>query len=96
VKDLTPKIKTISENISDISETVKGQTQHVNVTVDEVVDKTRLQAAKVDDMVSAVLGSISHAGTTLQEGVAKPARQVSGVLRGIRVGLETLVREEKR
>ncbi len=96
VQDITPKIKIISENIADISDTVREQTKHVNVTVEEVVDKTRAQAVKVDDMVSAVLGSIAHAGNVVHEGVARPARQVSGVLRGIRVGLETLVQEEKK
>lgn len=96
VQDITPKIKVISENIVDISDTVREQTKHVNVTVDEVVDKTRAQAVKVDDMVSAVLGSIAHAGTVVQDSVTRPVRQVSGVLRGIRVGLETLVQEEKK
>jgi hypothetical protein len=40
-------------------------------------------------MVTAVLNSVAHAGETIQAGVAKPVRQVSGVLSGLRAGLET-------
>lgn len=91
VQDVTPKIRTVSSHIVDISATVRDQTQHVNSTVGEVVDKTRTQAGKVDEMVSAVLGSLSHAGSTVQAGVAVPARKVSGVLHGLRAGLDVLL-----
>ncbi len=90
VQDLTPKIRTISSHLVEISTTLRDQTQHVNSTVGDVVDKTRAQASKVDEMVSAVLGGISHAGSTVSSGVAKPVRKVSSILHGLRVGLDTL------
>lgn len=90
VEDVTPKVKTVSSHVVDITATVRDQTQHVNSTVDEVVDKTRVQAEKVDDMVSAILGSIVHAGTAVQEGVAKPVRQVNGVLNGFNAAINSL------
>lgn len=94
VQDLTPKIRTVSSHIVDISSTVRDQTQHVNSTVGEVVDKTRTQAGKVDEMVSAVLGSLSHAGSTVQAGVAKPARKVSSVLHALRASLSVLLNKK--
>ena len=96
VQDVSPKVRTISSQVVEITSAVRDQTLHVNTTVDEVVDKTRVQANKVDDMVSAVLGTIAHAGSTVQSGVTRPARKVGGVLHGIRVGLETLFKEETK
>ncbi len=94
VQDVSPKVRTISSHVVDITSAVREQTLHVNTTVDEVVDKTRAQANKVDDMVSAVLGSIAHAGSTVQSGVTRPVRKVGGLLHGIRVGVETLFNSE--
>lgn len=95
VQDVTPKVKTISGHLVDISATVRDQTKHVNSTVDDVVDKTRAQADRVDEMVSAVLTSLSHAGSTVSSGVSKPARKVGSVLHGLRVSIESLLSHKK-
>ena len=94
VQDVTPKVKTVTSHVVEISATVRDQTKHVNSTVDDVVDKTKAQAAKVDDMVSAVLGSIAHAGASVQSGVSKPARRVSSILQGLQAGIESLFRRK--
>jgi hypothetical protein len=41
-------------------------------------------------MVTGLLNNVTHATTTLEKGIAAPLRQVSGVLNGLRAGLETL------
>ena len=96
VAELTPKINIISTNLADISTTVRSQTQHVNTTVGDVVDRTRVQAARVDDIVSAVLNGVVHAGATIQSGVNKPVRQVNGIMNGLRVGFETFLNTKTR
>ena len=95
VADLAPKIRDISANLVEISNTLKDQTKHVNSTVEEVVDKTRHQADRVDEMVTAILNGVTHAGATIQAGVGKPVRQVNGLFQGLRVGFETLFSKSK-
>ncbi len=95
LEDLSPKLKVISANLVDVSNTLKDQTRHVNTTVGEVVDKTRQQAERVDEMVSAILDGVTHAGATIQAGVAKPVRQVNGVLQGLRVAIESYFSKTK-
>ncbi len=85
----------LSDKLVEMSTTVKEQTKHVNSTVGDVVDKTRHQAERVDEMVSAILNGVSHAGATIQAGVTKPARQVSGILQGLRAGIESLFSKSK-
>ena len=96
VEDLSPKLKVITANLVEISTTLKNQTNHVNSTVGDVVDKTRVQAERVDEMVSAILNGVSHAGATIQAGVSKPVRQVSGIFNGLRASLEALLRKQTR
>jgi uncharacterized protein YoxC len=95
VEDLSPKLKIITANLVDISNTVRDQTRHVNTTVGEVVDKTRHQAERVDEMVSAILDGVTHAGVTIQAGVAKPVRQVNGIFQGLRAGFESFFSKSK-
>jgi hypothetical protein len=90
VEDLAPKLKTISENLVATSTTLRREADHVRVAVDDVVDRTRGQAARVDEMLTGTLNGVAHATTTLQEGIAVPLRQITGVLNGIRAGFEVL------
>ncbi len=90
LEDLAPKLKVISANLVEVSTTLKNETSHVSTTFDEMVDKTRHQAERVDEMVTAVLNSIAHATSTIQHGVAAPFRQLSGVFSGLRAGMDVL------
>ncbi len=96
VQDVTPKVKTISGHLVEISATVRDQAKHVNTTVDDVVDKTRAQATRVDEMVSNLLSGISHAGSTVSAGVSKPVRKVGSLLHGLRVGIDHLRTQKTR
>jgi methyl-accepting chemotaxis protein len=95
IADLTPKIKTISANLVDTSNTVRAQVQHVDATVGDVVDKSKHQAARVDEMVSAVLDGVTHAGETIKQGLKVPARQVAGILNGIAAAIDSFRRSPK-
>ncbi|HEY0785969.1 MAG TPA: hypothetical protein VGD62_08865 [Acidobacteriaceae bacterium] len=95
LEDLSPKIRLISANLVEVSNTLRDQTKHVNSTVTEVVDKTRTQAARVDEMVSAVLDGVTHATETIQQGVSKPVRQVSGLFQGFRATVESYLGKRK-
>ena len=95
IADLTPKIKTISSNLVDTSNTVREQVKHVDATVGDVVDKSKQQADRVDDMVSAVLDGVTHASETIKHGVKIPVRQIAGILNGVAAAIESLKRTPK-
>jgi hypothetical protein len=89
VDELTPKIHTITENLAEISETLKQETKTIKVSVDDVLDRTRAQTARVDEMVSGTLDGISHAGATIQHGIEVPIRHIYGVFNGLKAAFET-------
>jgi hypothetical protein len=95
IDDISPKLKIASTNLVEASHTLRHQANHVSATVDDVLDKTAVQTARVNEMVSGVLTSVDHATTVLQHAVAGPVRQVSGVLAGLKTGLEVFFRREK-
>jgi methyl-accepting chemotaxis protein len=90
LEEISPKIKIITANLVETSGYVRDETRHIHDAVDEVVDRSKAQAARVDEMVSGTLDSVTHATRTLQDGIAAPIRQLHGVLNGVRAGLDVL------
>jgi len=89
LEELAPKVRTISANLVEISELLKQETHTVKTSVDEVLEKTRAQTARVDEMVSGTLDGISQASTTIQHGIEVPLRHVHGIFNGLKAAFET-------
>src|SRR5580700_875565 len=59
LQDLGPKLKTISANLVEVSETLKHESNNVKRSVDDVLERTRVQTARVDGIVSGTLDGIT-------------------------------------
>ena len=95
VRDLRPKMKVITDNLVETSHIVRAKAQEIDSTVADVNQKTRAQAARVDDMVTSVLNTTSHVASTIQKGVQIPVREFSGLMNGLKAGLDVLVGRSK-
>jgi hypothetical protein len=95
VHDLHPKFNVITDNLVEASHIVRAKAQEFDSTVTDVNQKTRAQAARVDDMVTSVLNTTSHVASTIQKGVQIPVREFSGLMNGLKAGLDVLVGRSK-
>lgn len=95
LEDITPKVKVVSTNVVEVSQSVRHQVKHVGATVDDLLGKTTAQAARVDGMVTAGLNSAAHAGQTVQHAASVPIRQVSALLAGLRAAFDVLRGKER-
>jgi methyl-accepting chemotaxis protein len=98
VRDLTPKINSISTNVEQTSYTVRakvdelGETiSQLNKTVTEANSRTRVQVARVDGMVTEALDATEDISRTVQQGIRTPVREIAGIIAGIKVAVETLI-----
>jgi methyl-accepting chemotaxis protein len=91
LEDLTPKIKTISTNLVDSSDNVRGMAAEISGVVGDVAARTKAQAAHMENMVGGTLDHITQAGNTIQHGISIPVRQMSGILNGIRAGIDVML-----
>jgi hypothetical protein len=89
LEELAPKVQTIGSNLAEISELLKSETHTIKTSVDEVVEKTRAQTARVDEMVSGTLDGISQASATIQHGIEVPLRHIYGIFNGLKAGFQT-------
>jgi hypothetical protein len=90
IQDLTPKLKTITENLTLISTTVRTRTDQVGGLVGDVTGRAQAQATRVDGMVKGTLDQLNLAVHAIEHGVSVPLRQVNGILNGLRAGVESL------
>ena len=96
--ELTPKVTAVSNNVEQISYTVRekieelgGTVSQLNRTVQEIHGRTRVHVAHVDGIVTDALMATEEISQTVQDGIRGPVRQVAGVIAGFRAGIETLI-----
>ena len=95
LRDTMPKIKIIVDNLTETSHVVRSKAQEFDATLTDVNCKTRAQVARVDGMVSAALTATEEIATIIQNGVRVPVRQISGLVNGLKAGLDVLVGRAK-
>jgi hypothetical protein len=94
IQDISPKLRTITDNLTAISTTVRAKTDKVGGLVGDVTDRAQAQATRVDGMVRGTLDHLTSAVQALEHGVAVPVRQVSGILNGLRAGVDVLRKKD--
>jgi hypothetical protein len=95
IRDNSPKVKVITENFAETSHIIRGKAQEFDVTASDLNLKARAQAARVDGMVTSVLNTTAEITETIQKGIKVPVREVSGLMNGLKAGLDVLVGRSK-
>ena len=90
IQDVTPKIRTITDNLSAVSDSLRSRSDQVSGLVGDVTNRAQAQTARVDDMVKGTLDQITYAAQAVEHGISVPIRQLNGVLNGLRAGVEVL------
>lgn len=90
IEDVSPKVKIATSNLVEASNTLRSQAEHINKTVAEVAGMAQTQVSRVDEMATAVLDGLTQATAAVQHGISTPLKQVSGVLHGLRAGIDVL------
>jgi len=99
VHKIAATVETITEHVERIAAVVHEKTDEIaptitaaNLTVQDVNLKARAQVSRVDHMVSSVLDATVRLGVAIEQGIARPSREIAGVLSGFRAGFDTLLR----
>jgi len=95
VRDAQPKVKVVTDNLVEVSHVVRAKAQELDVTISDVNQKTRAQATRVDGMVTSVLTSTSDIAAKIEHGIKVPVREVSGIVNGLKAGLDVLMGRTK-
>jgi hypothetical protein len=65
--------------------------ERLDATVDDVVDRARLQIIRTDELLSRTLDRVEETSEMVQRTVVSPVRQFSGLIQGVTAGIEFLL-----
>jgi len=94
--ELKPKMQTVLDNLADTTTTVRSEVHRVDAAVSDAVDRARLQVIRADEMLSRTFDRVEHTSELVTKTVVSPVRQVSGIVRGVTVGVEYLLGNRAR
>ncbi|HVZ61200.1 MAG TPA: hypothetical protein VG892_10495 [Terriglobales bacterium] len=84
-----PLLDEILKNASASSLTVRQQLERTESTLNDILDRTRLQVIRADDMATRALDKVEQTTEVVANSVVSPVRQVAGVVQGVAAGVES-------
>jgi hypothetical protein len=85
--EMRPKLDVIVDNLESATTIVRSEVERVDATVNDVVDRARLQVIRADELLSRTLDRVEQTSDMVQRTVVSPVRQFSGLMQGLSVGL---------
>ncbi|MGO9211863.1 MAG: hypothetical protein ACLPXM_09180 [Terriglobales bacterium] len=89
------KIDIVMNNLVATTGTLKTQMDRLDATVNDIVDRTRLQVIRADDIVTRTLDRVEETSELVQHTVVSPVRQISGIVQGLSVGISAFLSQTR-
>jgi hypothetical protein len=81
--DTRPRLDVITNNLAETTVIVKKQMERLEVTVDDIVDRTRLQIIRADELVGRTLDRVEETTDIVHHTVISPVKQAAGIIQGL-------------
>lgn len=85
-----PRIEAVSSDLAEVTDSLRRQSTLFQSSAQEILDRVRGQASRIDGMFSTVLDGVEKAGVFVADVVSRPVRQISAVLASVRAVVESL------
>ncbi len=96
LSEARPKIDNITSNVSESSTLVRNQLARFDATLNDVLDRTRLQVIRADELLSRTMDRVEETSDVVHKTVISPLRQVNGVMAAISTGVEVFLGRRRR
>lgn len=83
----TPKIELVLDNAAAITTTAHAGLGRVESTLNDVLDRARLQVIRADEMLTRAMDTVEDTSEKVAHSVTSPVKHASGLLQGISAGL---------
>ncbi len=87
VETSAPKLELVLDNAAAITTTAHAGIGRVESTVNDMLDRARLQVIRADEMVTRAMDSVEDTTEKVAHSVTSPVKHASGVIHGISTGL---------
>jgi prophage DNA circulation protein len=90
-----PKVELVLDNAAAITTTAHGAIDRVETTMNDVLDRARLQIIRADDMVTRAMDQVEETTEKVAHTVTSPVKHASGIVQGISTGVGTFFGQKK-
>jgi hypothetical protein len=90
LNDARPKIAQLTTNLAESSALVRAQVQQVGEATGEIVERVRMNAARLDDFILNAAHKVEATSDLLQSKVLSPVRRVRAIVSALSAGLAIL------
>jgi len=87
---VAPRIEETAIDLAAMAQGLRKQTEDVQASATEVLERLHRQTARVDSMITRVFDAVDRATGFVTDAVAKPMRQLSGILASAKAVVESL------
>src|SRR6202041_242858 len=94
LEDSEGRISSVMGDTAEITRLARGQAQKVDRVFTEALERLRIQVIRADQILTGALEVVDEAGTKFRNTLWGPIRQASAVMKGIKVGVDMVRRQQ--
>jgi uncharacterized protein YoxC len=87
LEDARPKLAEITANLAETSASVRAHVTQVGEATSEIVERARMQAARLDEFILNAAHKVEVTSELLQDKVFSPMRRVRAILTALNAGM---------
>ncbi len=91
-----PKVELVLDNAVKISTTAHSGIGRVENTINDILDRARLQVIRADEMVTRAMDTVEDTTEKVAHTVTSPVKHASGLVQGITAGLGTYFGQKRK
>jgi len=91
----SPKVELVLDNAAAITTTAHTGIGRAESTLNDVLDRARLQVIRADEMVTRAMDSLEETTEKVTHSVTSPIKHASGVMHGISTGVGTFFGQKR-
>jgi methyl-accepting chemotaxis protein len=90
VDENAPKFSQMATEANEITKTLRVQADRLGEVVKDASERARAQVARIDGAVDETVEQVQHASEAVKHVLLKPAKQMDGIMHGIRAALSVV------
>jgi methyl-accepting chemotaxis protein len=96
IESSRPKVETLVGNLSSMSSTARAGVERLDATMNDAIDRVRLQVIRGDEMLTRTMDRIEDTSEKVQHSVMSPVRQMSGIMQALSAGFGSYFNQQRR
>jgi len=89
VEENRPRVAAFTADAVVVAQTARLQAERMSELFDEANARIKARIAQIDDTVGRTVTQVEHASDTVKSAATRPAREINGIMAGVRAALNT-------